>query len=132
MTGPVDGPLVYPVSLHDFRAAVLEASQRRPVLVDFWAEWCAPCILIAPTLEQLVRDYGGRLRLAKLEVDRGDNMKLAGRYRVRGFPTVILFEQGAERGRFSGNRPLGRIRKFISENSLLLSQDSDGDPQDVA
>jgi putative thioredoxin len=87
--------------------------------VDFWADWCAPCIVIAPVLEQVVSDFNGAIALAKVEVDAGENMKLAGRYRVRGFPTVILFQQGGERGRFSGARPKRAIEDFVRQHAEL-------------
>jgi putative thioredoxin len=90
------------------------------MLVDLWAEWCAPCLVIAPVLKQVITDHAGRLHLAKVEVDVGENMKLAGHYRVRGFPTVILFENGTEQGRFHGARPARFVETFIEENSLLL------------
>ena len=109
-------PWTSTVDLHDFDSAVLAASRRQPVLVDFWAEWCSPCLVIAPVLERVVAGYGGAVRLAKLEVDAGENMKLAGRYRVRGFPTVILFTRGDEQGRFSGAHPAPYIRAFIERH----------------
>ena len=72
---------IYEVNVRDFDSRVLDTSKGRPVLVDFRAEWCAPCLVIAP----LVGEYGGALQLARVEVDVGENMKLAGRYRVRHF-----------------------------------------------
>ena len=104
---------IFNVQLQDFDDRVLAASQQRIVLVDFWAEWCPPCLVIAPVLEQLIPDYAGQVQLAKLEVDEGDNMKLAGRYKVRGFPTVILFKHGEEKARFSSARTKGFIEEFI-------------------
>ena len=101
------------VHLEDFERDVLERSREVPVLVDFWAAWCAPCLVIAPVLEAVVRESGGQVELAKLEVDEGENMKLAGRYAVRGFPTVILFVDGKEVGRFSSARPAAFIRDFL-------------------
>ncbi len=106
---------VFDINLDEFDDAVIAASHRHPVLVDFWAEWCPPCISLSPVLEQVVRDYGGTVRLAKVEVDEGENMKLAGRYAVRGFPTVILFQDGEERGRFSSMRSAAFIRDFIDD-----------------
>lgn len=85
------------------------------VLVDLWADWCPPCLVIGPVLEQLVREYDGEVSLAKLEVDEGENMKIAGQYQVRGFPTVILFRDGEEKGRFSGAKSAGFIEQFIIE-----------------
>ena len=108
-------PWITTVDLHDFDSAVLAASHEHPVLVDFWADWCSPCLVIAPVLERVIAEYGGAVRLAKLEVDAGDNMKLAGHYRVRGFPTIILFSQGKELGRFSGAHPAPFIRGFIDQ-----------------
>ncbi|MFN4071137.1 MAG: thioredoxin [Thermus caldifontis] len=67
-------------------------SQHPLVLVDFWAEWCAPCRMIAPILEELAREYEGKLVVAKLDVD--ENPKTAMRYRVMSIPTVILFKNG--------------------------------------
>ena len=67
-------------------------------------------------LERVIAEYDGAVRLAKLEVDAGDNMKLAGRYRVRGFPTIILFSKGEEQGRFSGAHPAPYIRAFIQQH----------------
>jgi thioredoxin 1 len=104
------------VDLHEFDTAVLAASYEYPVLVDFWADWCSPCLVIAPVLERVIAEYDGAVRLAKLEVDAGDNMTLAGRFRVRGFPTIILFSQGEEQGRFSGAHPAPYIRTFIEQH----------------
>ena len=106
-------PPVFDVDIHDFHDKVLVASEQTPILVDFWAEWCGPCITIAPVLTRVIESFDNRVRLAKLEVDEGENMKLAGRYRVRGFPTIILFKQGVEQDRFSSARPAHFIREFI-------------------
>ena len=101
------------VHLDDFEAAVLEASHAVPVLVDFWADWCAPCHAIAPHLAKVIESATGRIHLAKVEVDEGENMKLAGRYQLRGFPTVILFRDGAESGRFAGARTAAWIGQWL-------------------
>ena len=106
-------PLVFDTSLEEFEQAVLAASHETPILVDFWAEWCPPCVVLAPVLEKLVASYGGRVRLAKVEVDEGENMKLAGRYGLRGFPTVLLFVNGEEKARFASARPEGWVRDFL-------------------
>ena len=107
---------IFDVSLDDFEEKVLEASRKRPIIVDLWAEWCSPCIVLAPVLYTLVNEYQGEIALAKVEVDDGEYMKLAGRYAVRGFPTVILFRDAEEVVRFSGAKPLAYCRKFIDEN----------------
>ena len=108
-------PYVLECHLDQFQSAVIEASYQQPVLVDFWAEWCAPCHALAPHLERVVAEHGGAVRLAKVEVDEGDNMKLAGHYRLRGFPTVLLFHRGEERGRFSGSRASHWLRDWLLE-----------------
>ena len=107
---------IYEIHLNDFETQVIQASHQRPVLVDFWAGWCSPCIIIAPILKAVITDYSGEIALAKLEVDEGENMKLAGRYQVRGFPTVILFRNGEERARFSGAQSKSFIEDFIEAN----------------
>lgn len=109
-------PYVFDVDHHRFVAEVIDASRSRPILVDFWADWCAPCHALSPHLERAVTEHAGAIRLAKVEVDEGDNMKLAGHYRLRGFPTVILFQDGEERGRFSGSRSTHQIRDWLREH----------------
>jgi len=110
-----DAP-IFDVDLKQFDEKVLAASHEIPVLVDLWAEWCSPCLVIAPVLKKLVGEYDGRLKLAKVEVDEGENMKLAGHYQVRGFPTVLLIINGKEVARFSGAKPLHFLREFIDEH----------------
>lgn len=102
--------------MDSFAADVLEASRSKPVLVDFWAQWCAPCLVIAPVLEKVVADLAGTISLVKLEVDKGENMKLAGQFKVRGFPTVILFQDANDMARFSGARSATQIRAFLSKH----------------
>jgi thioredoxin 1 len=106
------------VSYEEFNREVLQQSHDHPVLVDFWAEWCSPCLHIAPVLERIIEEYAGALWLAKVEVDAGENMKLAGHYRVRGFPTLLLLDRGEELGRFSGSRPLRYIREFLEKHGI--------------
>jgi putative thioredoxin len=100
----------------DFEERVVAASHERPILVDFWADWCAPCHAIAPHLDKALRELDGRVRLAKVEVDEGENMKLAGHYRLRGFPTIMLFHAGRELGRFSGARAAHWIQHWVGEH----------------
>ncbi len=110
---------IFDVSLEDFDAKVLEASHERPVLVDLWAEWCPPCLAIAPVLEKVIQDYAGSVALAKVEVDEGDNMKLAGQHQVRGFPTILLFQHGELKGRFSSAQSYQFVIDFIEQHSDL-------------
>ncbi len=107
---------IFNVDLHDFHQRVIEASHGTAVLVDFWADWCAPCHAISPHLTRVVSDLAGSVMLAKVEVDEGENMKLAGRYKVRGFPTIMLLRDGEELARFSGARPANWIEHWIGEH----------------
>lgn len=108
---------IFVVDLHDFEDRVIQASHQKPILVDLWADWCSPCLVIAPILEKVVQEFEGQIAIAKVEVDDGDNMKLAGHYKVRGFPTLILFQNGKELARFSGAKPLQYIRGFIDDHA---------------
>ena len=74
----------------NFDAEVLQSEQ--PVLVDFWAEWCAPCRMLAPTIEEIAESYSGRLKVGKLNVDQHGDVAM--RYGIRGIPTVLLFDNG--------------------------------------
>jgi thioredoxin 1 len=96
-----------------FEADVLKAAQ--PVLVDFWAEWCGPCKAIAPTLEELARDYAGRLTVAKLNID--DNPATPGKFRVQGIPTLMLFKNGQVAATKVGSLPKTRLYDWV--NSVI-------------
>lgn len=108
--------LIFDVDYEQYDELVIKASNDKPILVDLWAEWCSPCLVIAPVLKKLIDEYEGELRLAKVEVDDGENMKLAGHYKVRGFPTVLLISDGEELARFSGAKPLSFLREFIDSH----------------
>ena len=114
-----DDPDIFDVAYEEFDQKVIMTSREVPVLVDLWADWCMPCLVIAPKLKALIGEYEGRLKLAKVEVDEGENMRLAGKYQVRGFPTVILFVDGEERGRFHGAKPLIYLREFVDEHLAI-------------
>lgn len=104
---------IFNTNLPDFQQNVIETSEKHLILVDFWADWCSPCLVIAPILEALIPDYYGKVLLAKCEVDKDENMKLAGRYKIRGFPSVLLFKKGIELDRFSSAQTAQFITEFI-------------------
>jgi len=82
--------LIKHVSDASFEADVLQAN--RPVLVDYWAEWCGPCKMIAPILDETAKEYGERLQIAKMNVD--DNRDVPAKFGIRGIPTLMLFKGG--------------------------------------
>jgi thioredoxin 1 len=83
-------PNIVNLTKENFAAEVLQAST--PVLVDFWAEWCGPCKMIAPILDELAEEYGGRVKIGKVNID--EHQELAAQYSVRAIPTLLLFHQG--------------------------------------
>jgi putative thioredoxin len=111
------------VNYEQFDGEVLQLSQYHPVLVDFWAEWGSPCLVIGLLLKLRVVEYAGFARLAKVEVDAAEKLKLAGRYRVRGFPTLMLFRKGEPLDHFSGARPVRYIRDFLEQHGRQAAAD---------
>ncbi len=112
----------------DFEERVLKASLRNPVLVDFWADWCGPCLFLDPVLKSVIPEYHGKVLLAKIDTEEDENMKLAGRHQVRGFPTVLLIENGVEVARFSSARTKSFVREFIDTNSHTLARVNSAHP----
>jgi thioredoxin 1 len=84
----------------NFETEVLKSSQ--PVLVDFWAEWCMPCRMLAPTIEKIAKDYAGKVKVGKLDTDA--NRDVAAKYSISAIPTVILFREGQVAQKFVGLR----------------------------
>ncbi len=97
------------ISDASFEQDVLKASG--PVLVDFWAEWCGPCKMIAPVLEELAEDYAGKLTIAKLNID--SNIATAPKYGVRGIPTLMIFKNGEVAGTKVGALSRSQLAAFI-------------------
>ena len=80
------------VSTADFAQVVIEGSKSAPVLVDFWAEWCGPCKMIAPVLDELAGEYQGKVKIAKVNID--EHQDLAVRFRINSIPTLLFFKNG--------------------------------------
>ena len=102
----------------DFQQRVLERSSELPVLVDFWADWCQPCHMLAPVIEEAVAAHEGTIELVKLDVDA--NQETAARYGVRSLPTVKAFRDGRVTTEFTGAQPPAAVERFIDE--LVPSQ----------
>ncbi len=82
-----------------------------PVLVDFWAEWCVPCMMIGPALEEISAQYGGKLKIAKLNID--ENPATPTKYGVQAIPTLILFKDGQQAAKKLGALPKGKLVEWI-------------------
>ncbi|MDE2088510.1 MAG: thioredoxin TrxA [Gammaproteobacteria bacterium] len=95
-----------------FENEVLRSSQ--PVLVDYWAEWCGPCKMIAPILDEIAGEYNGKLRVAKLNID--DNPATPPRYGIRGIPTLMLFKNGNVEATKVGAVSKSQLMAFIDSN----------------
>lgn len=92
-----------------FDSEVLESPI--PVLVDFWAAWCAPCRMLAPVVEAIADEYQGKAKVLKLNVD--ENIATSGKYNIKGIPTLLLFKDGVVKEQIVGNTTKGTIAKMI-------------------
>ncbi len=96
----------------NFEQEVLKSE--KPVLVDFWAEWCGPCRMMSPAVESLATDYAGRAKVGKLNVD--ENQSVAGRYNIRSIPTLLLFKNGQIQDQLVGAKPKDIIAKLLDKH----------------
>ena len=107
------GALVKDATDASFMADVVEASQETPVIVDFWAPWCGPCKTLGPMIEKVVKGFGGKVRLVKINVD--DNQELAAQLRVQSIPAVYAFKGGEPVDGFVGALPESQIKDFVEK-----------------
>ncbi|MBL8309810.1 MAG: thioredoxin TrxA [Burkholderiales bacterium] len=95
-----------------FDADVLQSDT--PVLVDFWAEWCGPCKMIAPVLEEVAKSHAGKVKIAKVDVD--DNREIAAKYGIRGIPTLMIFKNGELAAQKVGALSKAQLTAFVDSN----------------
>ena len=98
----------------NFEAEVLTASNAKPVMVDFWAEWCRPCLMLAPTVAEIATAYAGKIKVVKLNVDENSNS--AGKFNIRGIPTLLIFKGGQVAEQVVGAVPRDQIEKAVQRH----------------
>ncbi|WP_296183840.1 thioredoxin [Pseudomonas sp. UBA1879] len=124
-----DTPYIFDATTATFDQLVIENSFHKPVLVDFWAEWCAPCKVLMPLLKQIAESYQGELLLAKVDCDAEPDV--VGRFGIRSLPTVVLFKDGQPVDGFAGAQPESEIRKLL-EPHVKLPPPAAADPLETA
>ncbi|MEM4270708.1 MAG: thioredoxin [Candidatus Pacearchaeota archaeon] len=102
------------VTEKNFNEKVIKQSEKIPVVADFWAEWCMPCVMLSPTLSRLAEEYKGKFILAKVNVD--ENKNLAEKFEVASIPSVKMFKKGKVISSFVGNRPENMIKEWLDSN----------------
>ena len=111
-----DLPHVFDATAETFEAEVLRKSLEVPVLVDFWATWCGPCKTLGPILEKLAGEYNGAFKLAKVDVDK--EQQIAAAFQIRSVPTVFLVKDGQLVDGFPGALPEGQLREFLKQHGI--------------
>lgn len=111
-----DLPHVFDVTTDAFEADVLQKSMQVPVLIDFWATWCGPCKTLGPILEKLAGEYNGAFELARVDVDK--EQEIAAAFQIRSVPTVFLVKGGQIADGFPGALPEGQLREFLKQHGI--------------
>ncbi|MGV6955656.1 thioredoxin [Pseudomonas chlororaphis] len=124
-----DTPYIFDASTADFDQSVIENSFHKPVLVDFWAEWCAPCKALMPMLQQIAESYQGELLLAKVNCDIEQD--IVARFGIRSLPTVVLFKDGQPVDGFAGAQPESAVRTML-EPHVQMPPPKAADPLELA
>lgn len=112
-----DTPYIFDATAATFQQLVIDKSFDQPVLVDFWAEWCAPCKVLMPLLAQITESYQGELVLVKVDCDAEQD--IVARFGIRSLPTVVLFKDGQPIDGFSGAQPESEIRKILEQHVVM-------------
>lgn len=120
---------IFDVTTDTFDQLVLENSRHKPVLVDFWASWCAPCKVLMPLLEKITESFGGELLLAKVDCDA--EAFLTERFGIRSLPTVVLFKDGQPVDGFAGAQPESAIRTMLEQHVSAPEQTAEADGGDI-
>jgi thioredoxin 1 len=105
---------VQAVSDANFQAEVIDASNTQPVMVDFWADWCRPCHMLSPTVEEIARENAGKLKVVKMNVD--ENLNSPGKFNIRGIPTLLVFKGGQLADQIVGAVPKEQIVKILQRH----------------
>lgn len=98
------------VTDRDFKDQVIESSKSQPVLVDFWAAWCRPCLMLAPTVDQIAQEYAGKVKVVKLNVDEN---RVADNFQIRSIPTLLVFKGGVVVNQMVGLKAKEEIEKAL-------------------